>query len=149
MVQHRYAEPYAFEYFTKWVSDKDMVLSTVTNLDVFVEGVTAHWPLLLWENFVKEKKWFSTRFIQHSLTWLKSGLATYIHPEKKSLRVEERTHNKINLNMAYPSTYSFSIIQELRSRIFLQITSFLLLCIAYFDKNYFANLKRGIVMKSA
>ena len=32
-----------------------MVLSTVTNLDVFVEGVTAHWPLLLWENFVKEK----------------------------------------------------------------------------------------------
>ena len=37
-----------------------MVLSTVTNLDVFVEGVTAHWPLLLWENFLKEKKWFST-----------------------------------------------------------------------------------------
>ena len=33
-----------------------MVQSTVTNLDVFVEGVTAHWPLLLWENFVKEKK---------------------------------------------------------------------------------------------
>ena len=33
-----------------------MGLSTVTNLDVFVEGVTAHWPLLLWENFVKEKK---------------------------------------------------------------------------------------------
>lgn len=60
-----------------------MVQSTVTNLDVFVEGVTVHWPLLLWENFVKEKKWFSTRFIQHSLTWLKSGLATYIHPEKK------------------------------------------------------------------
>ena len=45
-----------------------MVQSTVTNLDVFVEGVTVHWPLLLWENFVKEKKWFSTRFIQHSLT---------------------------------------------------------------------------------
>ena len=33
-----------------------MVQSTVTNLDVFVEGVTVHWPLLLWENFVKEKK---------------------------------------------------------------------------------------------
>ena len=33
-----------------------MVLSTVTNLDVSVEGVTVHWPLLLWENFVKEKK---------------------------------------------------------------------------------------------
>lgn len=33
-----------------------MVQSTVTNLDVFVEGVTAHWPLLLWENFVKQKK---------------------------------------------------------------------------------------------
>ena len=46
-----------------------MVQSTVTNLDVFVEGVTAHWPLLLWENFVKEKKtWFSERFIQLSPT---------------------------------------------------------------------------------
>jgi len=56
VVQHCYAEPFAFEYFTKWASDKDMVLSTVTNLDVFAEGVTAHWPLLLWENFVKEKK---------------------------------------------------------------------------------------------
>ena len=63
-----------------------MMLSTVTNLDVFVEGVTAHWPLLLWENFVKEKKTrFSERFIQLSLTWLKSERATYIHPEKISV----------------------------------------------------------------
>ena len=45
-----------------------MMLSTVTNLDVFVEGVTAHWPLLLWENFVKEKKNTVFRKIHTALT---------------------------------------------------------------------------------
>ena len=76
-----------------------MVLSTVTNLDVFVEGVTAHWPLLLWENFVKKKNGFQQdSYSSHHLE-----------------------------NMACLSTNSFLIIQELRSRMFLQITSFFLM----------------------
>ena len=45
-----------------------MVLSTVTNLDVSVEGVTVHWPFLLWENFVKEKKNTVFRKIHTALT---------------------------------------------------------------------------------
>ena len=68
-------------------------------------------------------------------------------PRKKSLRAEERAYNKINLNIAYLSTNSLLIIQELRRRYFLQITSFLFNVLL--KKNYFANLKRGTVMKSA
>ena len=102
-----------------------MVQSTVTNLDVFVEGVTAHWPLLLWENFVKEKKngFEQDSYSSHQLDLNLGNLHTYT---QKNL-CEQRKEPRINLNMAWTFTHSSSIIQELRSRLFLQITSFFLM----------------------